>query len=897
MSQAFLELVETAKDASRPVKLDRTNCVQATRQFAASRWQEVQARHNAGESGANVVRLLSDAADEIVRGVLHLALTNVPQGRSLLGHIALCALGGYGRGELSPHSDLDVCLVYEGKLDDRLKDLNQQLITLLWDSGFSVGYTIHKISEARDLAKEDLTIFTRFLQSRLIAGDNTVFARLKLTINELRTRAFTEYFLERKVRERYDGLEEAYTDLYAPEPHIKESAGGLRDAHTALWLLMMAYDVHTFDDVISQGLITAEEHLKFMEGTDFIWRIRNSLHFQLGREEDRLTYANQRHMAVAMGYDDTQGIPKFMSDYYGAARQLRHMLGIAARICNFTPITVVRDATSAPPKDIYVSNGELFAGVHDENWFVHNPVRLMEIFWRCARDVVRLSRHTEKLVKQNLHLVTESFQSSYVVHRYFNAICNRPLQAGFAMRQMATVGFLGQYIPEFRAIKDIIRYKDFHHYPVDEHTLRALESLEKLPSMEGAVGRCLREALENLTDPYILVLAILFHDVGKAEGEVHTDESVVRVHQFARRVGLSEDDEERVAFLVQHHSLMTFISQYRDIDDEDIVQNFVNVIKTEQRLRALFVLSYADLSAVGPGVWTEWKGALLLQLYLRSSKRLLGRVETAEEDFWNSPKATAVVEAVDPSLRSEVELHLRALGPRYFVAFQPAQIAEHIRCTIQAKSQGLALRSTENTTTGLSEVVVCTRDRQGLFAQLAGCFASQLMDINSAALFTRDDGWVVDCFTLADARTRKPLTKLQIGQLERVLHDVLIDNNDVQAHVDKSRKRLFALLQPRVPVPTRVEFDNHSSKMHTVIDIETGDRTGLLYDITRAMFNEGLDIAQARIVTDARRIRDSFYVTLNGEKVEEEESLAAIQEGLHNAIHPRAAVETKGEVE
>ncbi|MFA6241652.1 MAG: [protein-PII] uridylyltransferase [Candidatus Hydrogenedentales bacterium] len=895
MITKFEEIVQRARSGETHVgELDREECLAATREFAAMRRAEIRRLHDDAASGSDVVHLLSDIADEVVLGIFHFALSCLPARRSVHSRVALCALGGYGRSELSPYSDLDISLIYEGPLDEGIRELNGYLIPFLWDSGFVVGYSIHSVREARDLASEDLVTFTRFLESRIIAGESAVFARLKLFIRELQSGELAQRFIEKKIHDRYEQLEEEYRDLYAAEPHVKESAGGLRDFHTALWLLMMSYGITTLDEAVGQGIISADEHLEFVDGLDFIWRCRNEMHFHAGKTDDRLTFGHQRNLARALGYGDHLGVSRFLQDYYAAAGRLRRFLRIAARVCNYANSASLPDAGMPIAQEYVIENDEIYVGVGDRNWFTHNPARLMEVFWLCARHRAPLSRSSERLVAENLHLVNDTFRSNDVVRRFFLAICNKPLSAGFALRQAASLGLLDKYLPEFAAIQNVIRYEDFHSYPVGEHTLRAIDALNEMANVPGAVGRCLREALENLADPYILVMAILFHDLGKAAGDIHVDESVRITHEICRRIGMQEEDEERIAFLVKHHVLMTNMSQYRDIDDEDIVRDFAETMKNEQRLRGLFLLSYADLSAVGPGVWNEWKGALLLQLYLRTVKRLLGRAESPDEEFWHSAKAQAVSEQTRADLRGEVESHLCGLGQRYFVAFQPEQIALHIECAEDARQSGLALRCRPNQNTGLSDVVICTGDRHGLFSKIAGCFSAQLIDINGAALFTRPDGMVVDCFSVCDAKYSRPLTPAQTGRVEQVLRSVLLDGEDVQEHVDRSLRRLFALLQPRVPVPTKIEFDNSSSRNHTIIDIETGDRTGLLYDITRAMSEAGLDIATARIVTDARRVRDSFYVTRNNGKIEDQETQTAIRDMIHCAIHPRAAAEAKG---
>jgi [protein-PII] uridylyltransferase len=429
---------------------------------------------------------------------------------------------------------------------------------------------------------------------------------------------------------------------------------------------------------------------------------------------------------------------------------------------------------------------------------------------------------------------------------------------------------------------------------VDEHTLRAIEALAALREAPGPVAACLHNALEHMSDPHILVMATLCHDLGKSEGETHVEGGVRLTELLCHRIGMSEEDTELIAFLVQHHMVMTHISQYRDLDDLDMVREFARTIRTENRLRALFLLTYADLAAVGPNVWNDWKGALLMKLYLRTEMILLGRSETEEDDFWKSEKVNEVKRLVPGPLAEKVEDHVRGLGYRYLVAFTPRHIAMHLECVEQARQDGLALHCTVHQETGMSEVTVSTQDRLGLFSLLAGGFASQLVDINGAALFTRPDGFVVDCFVVCDATQRRPLTDRQSASIERVLRSVILEGRDIQEFVDESRRRLFALLQPRIPVPTLIEFDNDTSRSHTVVDIETGDRTGLLYDITRAMAGLGLDIANARITTDARRVRDAFYVSLGMMKIVDEEIQTAIRDRLHEAIHLQPLAETKG---
>ncbi|MEA3364594.1 MAG: hypothetical protein U9Q79_03050, partial [Candidatus Hydrogenedentes bacterium] len=453
----------------------REVCLEAVRQFAQETREAIQRHHKEGFSGSDVVGALSQMSDKVLHAVFNFALADFPGRHTLRTHVSLCALGGYGRAQLSPYSDLDISLVYEGILNDEMRFLDGYLVPFLWDAGFRVGFAVRSIDQSLELAREDLAVLTSILEGRHVVGDSTVFARLKLLLREQVRGPALESFIEQKLFARTRDLPPKYQDLYAAEPNIKENAGGLRDYHTALWLLMMVYDVNTLEEAVSQGLLTSDEHLEFMDGLDFLLRVRNEMHFSAGKVQDELNFANQRRICEAFGYSEESmvNLSGFMSDYYVSAAKLRRLLLVAARICHQQSVTSVETRSEGVTREIEVRQGLLYVGGGDPSWYAHNPARLMETFWHCARHMAALSRSAERLVRANLHLVTAAFRSSDLVRRFFVAICNRPIQAGHALRQAARCGFLACYLPEFAEIEDVIRHEDFHSYPVGEHTLRA----------------------------------------------------------------------------------------------------------------------------------------------------------------------------------------------------------------------------------------------------------------------------------------------------------------------------------------------------------------------------------------------------------------------------------------
>ncbi|MBI2424088.1 MAG: [protein-PII] uridylyltransferase [Candidatus Hydrogenedentes bacterium] len=883
MSKTFLELVTLARANDPSFRDEPTRrCVEAARAYATEQWKRARAIHQESASGQPVLRALSESADEIIQGAVAFALCQTEENQSMLGTVAICALGGYGRNELSPRSDLDICFLYEGEMSQDMERFNAFLVPFLWDLGFKVGYVTHQVEEAYKLAQNDLEVMTSYAQARLILGSPRVLSQLMLRLTKWRRATGVEKLAAIRTRENPATLAEEFRDLYAPEPDVKQGVGGLRDVHLAQWLTLYVFGVIALDDLEKLGHLNNDEFLDFVEARDFIWRIRNELHFHAGSAQDRLSFELQKHVAQAFGYGkgDQPSIDRFMRDYYAAARRLRIFLERVVHLCEHDTPAVPARSDDSGDNGIEVIQGAIYAGHRDANWFQESPARLMEVFWASVRRKHPVSAETLQRIREQLHLAGPTFRGSELVRRFFVAICSRPVQAGDALRQMAECGLLGAYLPEFQAIHGIVRYEDFHSYPVDEHTLRAVNALSSIPEMQGRVGELLQRVLEHLQDPHVLVLGILFHDIGKASGETHVEEGVLLCNQICDRMGINEDDRGHIVNLVQHHMLMTDVAMYRDTDNLDTVQGFASLMRSPEQLGRLLLLSYCDLSAVGPNVWTDWKGALLCKLYLKTERILLGRPVHLDETYWELPKAEEVKNKTRKELQPLVETHLRAFGEQYFISFPADEIASHIELLAEARDSGLSVRCFPRPETAMSEVVVCTRDRIGLFSKIAGSFAAQLIDVSSASVFSSPDGLVVDCFMVTDAANGRPITEAQFNGAVGILKSVLLEGADVQHYVDRSRQRLFATRKNRSVTPTRISFDNEASRRDTVIDLETGDRTGLLYDVTRCLATHGVELYSARIVTDARRARDAFYVRLHNGKIAD----TAIQEQVRTAL-------------
>ncbi|HDP35441.1 MAG TPA: [protein-PII] uridylyltransferase [Candidatus Hydrogenedentes bacterium] len=872
----------------------RATCITVVREYAQMRRNEIRARHDAAESGSATLRHLTQLCDDVVRVAATFAVAHTTNPQRIMQQIAVCALGGYGRREMSPYSDLDISLVLDNALTADVETLNAFLLPFFCDIGFKAGYTLHTVREAVALAAADPQVFTTYSQARLIHGDNTTFGRLKLLLADLDMVNREAVLAYVRRREHPELLPPEHRDLYALEPNIKENAGGLRDFHAGLWMIMLMQGALSLDELAQGGYITAVEHLELLEGLDFLWRIRNELHFHTGREEDQLTFSLQKHVARAFGYGDSpQSVARFMEDYYNAACHVRRFLQIAARICDQPSMARLfeQQKTERSQFTVYQYQHQLCVDPSDKNWFAENPARMMEVVWESARRAVPLSLATSHWLSNNLGLVNEEFRTSDAVRHYFLAICKRPMKAGAALREAARAGLLAAYIPEFGAVRGVMRYEDFHSYPVDEHTLRALEALANLSDAAVPLSDILYRALERVREPHVLVLSILFHDLGKAAGEVHIEEGARIAQAVAQRIGLDEYETEQMALLVRHHQAMSDIAFYRDTDELETIAAFAALIKNDDLLRMLLLITYADLSAVGPNVYNEWKGALLLKLFLRTERMLTGRDADNVDQAFTAPKIARIRELAGDIPPAELDGYLDELGERYLLGYTPEQIIEHVGCLAEARRTGLATRCIERAELGVSEYVVCTRDRHGLFAEIAGAFSSQLINVRNAALFTREDGWVVDSFLVHNATSGRPLTENETAGVTHVLEDVIQRGVAISKYVDKARKRLFALTRSAVPVRPSVEFDNDASRTDTVIDIVAGDRTGLLYDIAHTLSEMGMDFNAAHIVTDVGRARDAFYVRMNDRKLEDGKLKEWAARRLYEAIAGPALLE------
>src|SRR5262245_7047606 len=691
----------------------------------------LRARHADGASGEESVRSHAAFMDGFLRLLFQLAHTDVrPDGPGRMP-LVLVALGGYGRGELHPSSDIDLMLVHHGEVTPYVQRMAQEVLYTLWDLGLRVGHACRSLADCLALARTDLPSRTSMQAARFLAGDRRLFVRLQKTLQAEVDRTDYPEFLRQTLAERDERYRKHGGSVYVQEPNVKESAGGLRDVHTALWLAFTKFGARTLQELEDKHLLTRKERAATDEALTFLWRVRNELHFLAGTKQDVLERELQARIAKTFGYetDETRlDVEKFMGDYYRHARTIhrvsarliaRSQEGLARRV------TVGRRVRGAALADcLVVYDGRLHLAEADA--LRQDPARIMRTFWHAQQLGVELDVDLERAVEDAAPVLEgEVWRASPELRAIFLGILRSWGRVATTLRRMHDTGVLGAYLPEFGALTCLPQYDHYHRYTVDQHSLLAVEVLEGLAPGQGADSDELAQLLAELERPELLTLSVLLHDVGKALGSGHAAKGVPLIKNLTRRLNLDPDDAAAVEFLVEHHLVLSHTAERRDIEDPKTIERFAATVRFPAWLTMLYLLTCVDIRAVGPGVWNPWRGALLRELFVRTRTRLAGR-------FPKPPRRAAVAHRIvqalaDPTYTGAAEAHLAAMSDRYVRSTSPQRMAAHLRLIDRLREEPVATELFHYPDLGVSDLVVVTRDVPGLFSVIAGMLAAHAM--------------------------------------------------------------------------------------------------------------------------------------------------------------------------
>ena len=851
--------------------------------------------HRAGESGVAVCRGRAAMMDILIRHMWMAAKSTISkQGQKEFPPLALIALGGYGRAELNPQSDLDIMFLHAGQVVaystalPYLSKLMDGILYPLWDLGFKVGHSVRTIAECVQVANKDMQAKTSLLEARLVTGDDKLFDKFQKTIVAKCVEGYEDEYIAARMQDQAARRAKFGNSATMQEPNIKNGCGGLRDFQNLHWMVFVKYQTRSLAEMEQRGFMAAAERKQIEAAYDFLLRARNELHYQTNRPVDVLTRNLQPAVAWHLGYTDRsprRRLENFMRDLYTHSRNiylitrtLEDRLALAPRSSRMPSLRKLISVPFRQPVQEVVdgfrfSNGQVHSG--NSRVFKEQSRRLMRVFLHAQQRDLKLHPDLAQLMRGELSLVNRSFLKDEHVRETFLQILNQRGNVARILRGMHEVGLLGKYLPEFGKLTCLVQHEFYHQYAADEHTLMCVEHLDRIWGAANAPLNKYAEVFQALERPFILYLALLLHDAGKAvEGGRHEEIGGQLAVNVARRLELDGATAHSLRLLIEQHLTMVQVSQRRDLEDPAVVRTFANQVQSAENLRMLTLLTLADSRATSDKLWNEFKDSLLWELYSKALKVLLGgtdfiRAEERQRELLKEEVGSVVPKSIS---EEEIEAHFATLPPRYFqiheakdVAIDLAQAHRFMHHQIAEEDKALEpiVYWHNEPDRGYTVVKICTWDRAGLFSKLAGSFAAAGINILSAQVFSRQDGIVLDTFFVTDARTGKLVNREERELFEGILGQALtgdkIDFTTVIARRKSPRPAYQSLEGERIA--TKIGFDNDTSPNATVIDVETEDRLGLLYAISEAFTELGLNIAVAKISTEKGAAIDTFYVT------------------------------------
>jgi len=826
------------------------------------------------ENGLAVARRITDLADAIVTS----AYEQSTHSSDPKLH-ALVALGGFGRREMAPHSDIDLLFLFQ-KEGDKSPEFISGVLHPLWDLGFDVGHSSRTIAEVVKMAREDVESCTAMMDGRLLAGDSELFAKY---VQRLFSR------LPKSVPTQINKWRQARIDnkdsVQLLEPNIKESPGGLRDIQALEWAMksqkQQADATSLWSHYLESGDVEAIERARA-----FLWRVRHQMHFAVGRKCDVLEQDLKMQIAESFGYRDgghELGVERFMHDYYHHARAVFHLVDLAFERLTRKPRQSAR--SKYIEHGVLSVDGEILLS-DGEDYFAEDPVRMLRIFLMAQVKNLRLSEEVKRTVKNSLNLIGDALRADPEACAVFMRILKRRTRVAKTLRSMHQLGVLGAYLPEFGGLDCLVQYDIYHIYTVDEHTLVALENLESLGGDQAPA--MLAQAFAEFERKDLLYLSVLLHDVGKWKRQEHISCGVEMTKELVERLALPEDERRLLVFLVRRHQDMVMISRRRDLDDIEMIRDFASDFANMQWLSALYLLSYADLSAVSPDAWSEWQGALLWELYYKTAEQLKSGMQALEE----RQRARQILDGHIASATGRwptnkiaaLQAHVEQLPPRYLVAYDIEQVEAHLDL-IKELGDADAFTAAFVERVDFTEIVVCTRDRPQILAKICGALAVNDLNILRADVNTREDRIALDIFQVQDVDGTSVLADWKKERVIERLGDVLERGQKARELIHQHSEHWSQRKRGRYVQQPQVEFENGVSGQYTVIDVRAQDDVGLLYRITYALGEAKLDIHMALVDTVASRAADAFYVlSSEGTKIEDYEVLEDVRQRLLNAL-------------
>jgi len=855
----------------------RSELLAVLKQLVRDSREAARAALEADGNGRRCGESLSLFQDELIRLIYDFVVTHIyrAQNPSQAERITIVATGGYGRGMLAPHSDIDLLFLLPYKKTPWGESVTEYMLYLLWDLGFKVGHATRTLDQTIRFAKSDVMTQTALLDSRLLLGSPELWNDFTMRFHDHILSGGHREFITAKLEERDKRHERTGSSRYRVEPNIKDGKGGLRDLHTLYWIAKHMNPELNGRNWVESGLFSPAEYGMYRRSEGFLWTVRCNLHFLSSKAEERLTFDVQPAMAERLHYRNRGGLiaaERFMKHYFLVAKdvgdltrivcsslEVKQLKGVPQLNSLLSPLTWRSRARLSATSDFRIENGRMAAKNRDV--FRRDPVNLIRLFALAAEHNALLHPEIIRLVRSSLRLIDDRLRADPEANRLFLAILTSRTQPEASLRRMNEAGVLGRFIPAFGRVVSMMQFNMYHHYTVDEHLIRAVGVLSNIE--RGQLGQELplsTEIIRSIGNRRALYLAVFLHDIAKGRDEDHSIAGARIARELGPRLGLTPAETATAAWLIENHLVMSQFAQSRDLNDPKTIRDFANIVQSRELLMLLVILTAADIRAVGPGVWTGWKGQLLRTLYYETEPLLTGghtnvpretRIRVAQTELRNALAGMPAAELTPLIERQHSSYWLRTDLPH--------QIA-HVALMRRARDAGLAVawEVATDSFAALTELTVWCKDRPGLISMIAGACSAAGANIVGAALATTRDGMALNTFYLQrnfiDEQEERQFAS-RIGQsIERFLNG----EGDFQALMARKPRRRLRV--EAFSVEPRVTIDNSLSDELTVIEVNGRDRPRLLFDLASAIADLNINISSAQVATFGEKVVDVFYV-------------------------------------
>ncbi|MDA8802737.1 [protein-PII] uridylyltransferase [Amylibacter sp.] len=841
---------------------------------------------------------LKDKLISLAFDVVQTTLQSSKNKQTNLDYISIIAVGGYGRAEMAPHSDVDLLFLTQAKPSKRVQKIIEDILYILWDMRLKIGYSTRSTSQCIQLGKTDQTIKTALLEHRYLCGNKNLYDDFcKKLRGQLFKASATEY-VEEKLEERAKRHERQGGQRYMVEPNVKEGKGGLRDLQSLFWITKYISHATTHKEMIDQGYFTQQEYDNFLVAHNFLWAVRCHLHICANRASEQLTFDHQVEVAKRFGYKGgrgMRGVERFMQDYFRQAthvgeltrvfltaleaQQVKSTLSLGDRFRNILWRTLNIDGNLSD--GFQLEHGRI--NIINPDIFLKDPINILRLFEEGLKTGLLIHQDAMRVVTANLRKITPKVRKNPETQRIFMSLLLDYGNPERALRRMNELGVLGAIIPEFKRIIALMQFNFYHSYTVDEHTIQCISFLARIE--QGTLNEELpiaSEILKSGVDRRVLYIAILLHDIGKGLPEDHSIAGAELARKIAPELGLNASEADRVIWLVENHLVMSDFAQKRDLSDPKTVSNFGKIVKTTSNLNLLTVLTVCDIMGVGPGALNNWKAQLLRELYTNTRNLIKGGLDTQGKNkpylIAMSALSELLIDWDSTSIQEEVERHY----PAYWQGLDTNTQYIFANLFKNLGSKKIASHFEVDEDRDATRAQFLMQDHPGIFSRLTGAIALANANVIDARTYTTSDGYATPVFWIQD-NDGKPFDLSRLGRLKKLI-DQTLSGDVIARDVLKVRNKL----KPRernFKVPTDITFDNQGSDIYTIIEVDTRDRHSLLFDLTRTLANANIQIASAVIATYGAQAVDVFYVKdMIGLKITSENKQNAIKDKLQEAI-------------